>query len=823
MATLKRIWLGLAWLGLFFSHSVTAESEHAPYHWKFVCHPTASDGGLLGDDFNAHIKANYSDKAFIETIAKYLGGHECLAFERWSEEEIKAALPPSFIKRLEQAFEFSSISMERVGFKPLGNMRPTGRPTPNSPPANLMFLGEKDKYLSATGCRYNQPNDLLATPIKVSNLAHKVVKEASEPALLLISTHEVGHLHQYSRYPYLTQEDYCGDGPHQWIGEATTDMVAIQLTNAKLGTDYHGPFADRNYQRFFLARPYYVPLNLQEGEDTNKYSEQERILGYRTNGLWDFIIRHYLNNKAGNLDSLYEGFTVAQLSDQTTYIDKWLNQQDGESSQGLEHVYPLFLTAMNNWPKYRFQRRISQKKWESVVFENCQQIHVSPDQSTSHSLKLDRYAGRCLEVHLEGFTEKSASEVSLHIGAMGNQNDIDELYLGWSSTYGTQNADGDCYTLLQKEGAKHAPCLLTPNQGRSSVFNGESSKKMGRYWSTDKLIFTGKPSIKFILTRVPTKHLDIGTERQEKAFNLQLGASYATLKNNGATKQASVGIGRMSADGGMHAPALMAGGNASLNDAFLGRLGMGGSGIANQQMHRFSQVTITESEQANSGSLLMTQQKPIEFGQTGSFKAQANYNSPNKSLFIIQNPKKDSRIQIKQYDHTIIALQGEANLCEAPMAKVKTAATMPVGQDVDVCKVGKERTITFETNLAFGAFALGNQALQEVRTPAYDAYKGLRLARIQERMGGLFNNPPNIPSNANDNTSMPNERDTATVDSGEKPAINTPTTSQCDCSCEGLKKIEAMDESDFDPSRMAEAMAMAQCAMTCMMEYAKCE
>ena len=103
--------------------------------------------------------------------------------------------------------------------------------------------------------------------------------------------------------------------------------------------------------------------------------------------------------------------------------------------------------------------------------------------------------------------------------------------------------------------------------------------------------------------------------------------------------------------------------------------------------------------------------------------------------------------------------------------------------------------------------------LEEWRTPEYDAYKNLRLSRLNDKFGKmgldqlLSGQQPSAPT---------------TDFSDAEPEEESSSSGACDCSCDGMKKMEAMEDAT-DLSKMAEMMVLAQCGMTCMSQYMNCE
>lgn len=831
---------------LILPNSIQASSSHRPYEWKFTCYPIKTVDADYNVVFDATLKREYSNPDFLSLIERNMGYSGCFEgvslgdyIGRWKAkreelddkpydtEAVAKYYTRPFLKVLEADYTYASQQFERWGFNPPNRVRTTARLDAVSREVNILFLGREKGYMATHGCSPSTTKTMAAA-ISISGQTHEIWKASqNKPFLLMSVLHELGHVHQADRFGFLLQ-GHCGS-VHQWIGEGIPDSWAVMGANAETGKDYHAPYANIYAKRFFLVRPYYIPLNLQPVNEQYSYTAA-KLLGYRTNGFWEFFSRRYLHSQLSRYENLHDNFTKKDLSNQTKKIDQWLDQYDGNASQGLEHVYPQFLAALNTWPAHRFQNKMSQAKWEGIAFEGCKQVIVSPNQSQTLSVELDRYAGRCLEVSLTGFQASNIAEASLHIEALGTQAAVDELYLAWSETKGSNNADGDCYKALDKQGAKSNPCLLSPTQGQSPL---HPKAQIGRYWSTDKLVFNGSNDIKvkLILSRIPTQHLDIGSQEDKQTLQFNLGASYATLKQNGSNKNASVGAGRISASaGGMHAPVPIKGKNISMmpmnmmSEAALGRMGIefpDGMAHADQVAEKIYGLSRLEISPAMVGDgmgdipnegLMLLMRNPPTFGQVGKVPVMAVYQHNNQDLLILQNPKEDSYLNISRYDRISLNFDGTAHLCKVSIAKL-TQAAMGGGKNLDLCKVGEPVEMSFSGNMAFGALAIGTQAMKEMRSVSYDAYRELRTARINAKFKAIT---PEKPSDKPTTTDNPDNKDTLSVDMN----LNK---DGCDCSCDALKKLEAMEEKDVTPANMAMMIKMSQCAMTCMADYAKCD
>ncbi|MGB0848278.1 MAG: hypothetical protein ACPGSM_16235 [Thiolinea sp.] len=843
MGQLNRGYLLLILLVLCALLPIPAAASHAPYVWKFTCHPLTTATVTADIAFNARLKASYADPDFMARVERNMGEAGCAEGTSFADKtgraiasqpgfppkEAAPLYPQAMLNQLEKNYLIGHQAYEKLGFKNPVNYRGSGYLKVIGREVNLLFLGEKNKIMTTHGCNGDQSIASMATPISVSGNTYKIWKAGEDATLLMSAVHELGHLHQMDRWGFITN-GHC-DGAHKWIAEGIADHVAIKVTNDTLGTDFHGSYDNKYTKRFFLTRPYHVPLNLQpKGE---KYADlSNKQLGYRTNGFWDFVTRRYLKDKPNAYDDLYEGMNRTSLKNQTAKIDTWLDNRDGKAN-GLEHVFPQFLAELSNWPDHRFQNQMETEKWHTVTFGGCQEVSLTPGKTGSLSLELDRYTGRCFKVKLSGFKTRSIPEASLHIEALGTAAEIDELYLGWAKASGTQNVDGDCYGLLDAEGAAHAPCLITPTQGKSPIL---PSGKAGRYWSTDKLVFSGNTELRFILSRVPVKHKDIGSQEDKKKITLNLGTSYASVTKKGQKKNAAAGVGRTSAGGGgMHAPVPVKGqGMAAMMsanpmmEAFKGRLGVEmPNALLTEQAYGLNRLEVAEvsvgydddDDAESEETLALMLQQQVGLGQTGTFPAIASLSFPRSDMLVIQDAKTPSQVMIRRYDRELLEFTGTAYLCKASLAKLQQAAMMkPPGQDIDVCEVGESVVTPFSGSMAFAALAIGNNAMDEIRTEAYEAYKELRIARIQSKFQQMGFPMPGGPD---DRGSSSDDGDDA--EGPESRGDDKSVAPVCDCSCEGLEKMEAMEEGDIDPSDMAAVMQIAQCAMTCMMQYAQCE
>jgi hypothetical protein len=175
---------------------------------------------------------------------------------------------------------------------------------------------------------------------------------------------------------------------------------------------------DKASYRFYMARPYFLPLNMSSSSIENRdpgsvyegfdfsdvplfrngvYSQ----IGYATNGFWIHVSERYLGGQISRVSELYDRLDEDAMYNVTNWVDYFLDQNDGAFS-GLEHVLPQFLAEYEGWWDDEVGYNcLTEELWHTVGFNGCEELRID-DVTTSATLELEVvvYSGRCIDVVL---------------------------------------------------------------------------------------------------------------------------------------------------------------------------------------------------------------------------------------------------------------------------------------------------------------------------------------------------------------------------------------------------------------------------------------
>ncbi|MGM0586742.1 MAG: hypothetical protein ACQEUZ_19025, partial [Pseudomonadota bacterium] len=340
---------------------------------------------------------------------------------------------------------------------------------------------QPDGFMATSNIGPDSSNLLLVGP-RVNELVTRM------PTLQLSATHELGHVVQNNLAP---TKRSASEGDRalpnaRWIIEGSADAIGVRHVQEHYGTDHFGePYSDRYYRRFYLSRPYSLPLNLPRSADPGDGAfdaprgrlfegvdpDTLKKLDYQTNGFWLHVIERYLNGNPRGLNAVFRRLTAPESArNATRLVDRALNDLDGPL-HGLEHVLPQFLSEYAAWWDHRFAGAMSRDRWLSLGFGGCPEVAFEKFASTARlSLDVAEYAGRCFTVRLDPAALIARPELEIRVIARARGVDArdvaEEMYLGRVSGRGFARdlRNQDCHEIAQ-DAPRPAPCLLSPQDG----------------------------------------------------------------------------------------------------------------------------------------------------------------------------------------------------------------------------------------------------------------------------------------------------------------------------------------------------------------------
>ena len=704
---------------LLFSFSLLADASQ----WKYICYEPGFLRSAFADTDWGVTKTppyeperlkykSYGDEDFLDTLQKHISSVPC-----WAKDQLSFA--EKQLNLLKSSFDIGMHYYNEKWKFTIPQRMARASLSSQSKPSYYLFEDDKG-YLACKICDSSISRAESSFSINVGK------KHVALPkyTLFLSGVHELGHVQQNNIY----QISAC-KGVDHWISEGIADSLAIKVTQDYYKKEYFGPYSNKYYKRFFLSRSYALPLN---------YKDPDTLLGYRTNGFWDFITRHYLKEDPKQYEKLYAKFNNTTLNNQTDVVHTFLDSIDGEKSQGLKHIFPQFLAAFSTWYE-RFDKKRSEKEWISGAFDGpCEKITLSlsnPLKKTS--VDIASLAGKCIDIEVAQAQQSVQDrKYSIHLEADSPSSLItDELYVSMAEMRNVFTPM-NCAKRLKQAENKAGTCLLDPKQSMVE-------SNLARYWSTGSFQAYGKKDafVRLILSRVPHKLKDIneGTLPTEK-IDLHISLTSSSISYNGGEAQnANFSVNPLFAPtAGMHQniPTKDANSlsdlskinvNALVSDTMKGRFikpppmsDIFAKGI------RTMSIDAGNSTQSFNGGLIL--EKPVFTGMTGTFNGIAMFgiiphNTALPTQRVMGEEKMMSSITFSRNDVHMIQYSG-------------TLRGYVIGEDGELTK--EQKSVDFEGSLSFGGRHTGKEMITEYITSDYEAYRDVILAPVSSAMGDMM-------------------------------------------------------------------------------------
>lgn len=734
---------------------------------------------------------------------------------------------------------------------------------------NLIGCDYQTGYFSAT----NPRNDHPAYAINIGTEAESL-RDANSLTFQLTAVHELMHIQQYNLSAGFRE---VLDRRHQWSSEGVPDAIAIRFVadrqggySALLQNEEVTPWQPtseeleaRYSRRFYLARPYYVPLNLSamggnQNRDIYSGASEDLIrsvaprsyksIGYETNGFWTHVMERYLDDDPTGFEDYFRGVGWSQINHLMRPTDAFLDSVDGELN-GIEHVLPQFHAEYEGWWEDRVDYNgMTEARWLDHGFNGCEEIGLDPDHTAeTASAELPIYAGRCFDILLSA--ELAERDPELNFATYFNQDNLltNHLYVSLARLEGADLYDGaamppqlgesvGCYELVEGDYIPAGGCLMDPRQGRVRFAN--DVEQLARTFNISQVGNQGDGAIRIriIVTYAPSGNLDLGTNMGARDLELVVTADYAELEQAAsdgpkrlrqAARQAETdsaivvygsrqGRGPIGPNrGGAEA------GSAGFGDIFTGGVripGMTDRGSRGDAMRaaRGHMLAIederTDGRGRRVGFLLET---PLAEGQTGPVNVAGMLERPD-GMTGIQDPDRPSNLVIDEHSAHTLRFHGTVNVCLLDPQQLAMARS-----DYDPCVDGGRERFAVRGAVGFPGIISGRIAFEPEPTQELEAYQAIRLSRIRGRMGmmgpggpGGPGGPPSLPPQP----APPTPDGSTGADTGNQQCddpLLRPDGS-CDCSCTAFTCLEERARSGrINPAEM-------QCGMSCAMQWSQC-
>lgn len=713
-------------------------------------------------------------------------------------------------------------------------------------------------------------NDGTATSANTIRFGHSAAElhDANSLAFRLTAVHEFMHVYTNNFAPAFT---IPGRDPH-WFSEGLPDAMAIRyvadteggysslLAHEDIGVwrPESEAMSSRYSKRFYLGRPYFVPLNLAaiygDGDSSLYTGASDRLvgavteldyrgLGYTTNGFWTHVMERYLDDDPSAYHDLLQNVTsdVDRLMEVT---DNWLDSRDG-SMTGIEHVFPQFLAEYEGWWENRVDYNgMSEARWLDYSFDGCEEIELDHTHSAGlREIEVALNAGRCFDVILTSPVAALKPGVDIAVYAEGEPEIANHLYLALARVRNADTVNGNaypdgihgrdysCYELIESGDMPQGGCLLDPEQGRIEWSDGNS--ETARTFNVSEVGNSGVRNVRlrFILSYIDSANIEVGTDMAAQDITVAVAPSYVELDEGSNSSPKSRARTQSGPDNetdytliyGVHAGGLGlpagGGGLPGMPDlANMDMPGMEGLGeVLNEarQMGPRSLVVVEERPDGQARTIGFQFEEPPLIGETGPIEVVGVYNSSDDSMarrVSGQDPDTPSELYIEEHtDHTL-RFRGRVHACVIGAARLMRGA--------HICRDGERVRFAMRGAVGFPGIASGETTYAQISTPELEAYQNLRGSRVAGILGSgtsLGGGPaPSGPATRDD----PAPSDSSGSQSGQAPdPVGRSTIPEvdpdCDCSCNGLAALTAVrGDAPLTPQ---EASCARQCGATWML------
>ncbi|MBK8454234.1 MAG: hypothetical protein WAQ53_11970 [Thiofilum sp.] len=757
-------------------------------------------------------------------------------YERnYGEEEDSAAdeancLTPSRKKLIEGYATEMLQAYERLGFAyPYPHLGPVVKGKQGKPVIRL-YMTDLDSPANTSSACVNGVYD----PYRVSfmRLNRADFQLSAEPMIYHWLAHEIVHVLQASNA--LSQGKPCGTD--KWITEGTADALSLKLArnkfpNWKPGATGYGKswYGVKKYPNNMVTPPKHLDI-----ED------------YYVSSFWRYLAERYYNDDYSYTARYYQKSTwLNKEEDALKWLNNYLKSESAITQYtkgGLYLLFPDFLAAYSLWGEKRFPE-LGESMWLSRTFRGCHLVKLDPQKNPQTlQLKMEPLSGQCINIQVTGLSPNSLSAVKIIAQDKSTQN-LDNIHLATaklgSKVVGMPFKDlFNCYDALNAY--PQGTCLEKPFTGKQKTdglhpktwLTHQQDNNAGTY--TNRIIVVHSP-------KDPTDK--VHSSRNTQIVNLEFGLEISTLQSTATGKApvkkaqgAVLNHAAQNKDGLGATP--MQGGEKS-TDSFMNIFGSSEGlsqsfflmpQIANVQgmmqntlFETITQFSLEQVELPSEGDELATKASfhlsvlpaGVPFGAKGNFKGMASGilgdSGVEDILFPWPVPKSPNAIpsngtvEVIEYSSRLLQVKLSGTVCRWGNL-IRDRQGMVIG-----CK--KIDSFSGEIIKPFGWLYDMKQTFSSIDTEGMKVYRDNLYSTISTMMPSLFPAPTN-----KDNEDSAN-------DEGSNMTAN-PQILSCDCSCDGMKKIQAlgeqMENSDNLMAPPPELMQAMQCMGQCMSQYMQC-
>jgi len=568
---------------------------------------------------------------------------------------------------------------------------------------------------------------------------------------------------------------------------------------------------------------------------------------YKTASFFRYLMERFTGHK------IIQGLFSNRIKDQVSpngvldWLDKCLAKTCG-IGYSLYFVFPDFAANLALWGKDRYHNYY-EENWRYEVLDECTSVNLEPlkgkDSVTTSPIYLQPTTARCIKVSVTGLKPKQRVAVkfmSMESGPNARKK-LDSLHLGLSRLGGIAETFGGAFDCREAAKRTKSPvCLDKPFLGergkrdRAAEAGETDTSSMAKMWLSDRQSSaSGAFENIYVVsdTSTPPRLNEYDDSSHGKGYPLtlivSLDHSSGSSTERGEFEDPGAGINRaLNTE-----PAQMHGGesNAFANAGFpdMSRMpflpdpllsaeleeeleDMYGDGISLIHVHE-TNVTASEAQFKGSTNFTIGVEKPIRFGQTGTFRAAMTMggtvmdsSSPDAMILPDNMNSPTGTVTVHRFDDSMLNLDLVVGYCRYPNMDFESG----------ICR--KPDTLRASIAKPFGWTYDPSSGFYSVMSPGQELY-----GKLIE--GAFYGGPSNLQSDESSpfDSFIPGGSSAGSSSDGGQGG--------CNCSCEEFEAIQnaaerleqSASESDGGmPDMSGINVSRMMCVSQCARQYGQC-
>lgn len=700
----------------------------------------------------------------------------------------------------------------------------------SSPNLLQPFLADRTIGVAVTNCGAINARapERSALAYMVFNPAKLVRGPAHETAF--VGAHELLHVVQRAQ-PLYASGSACNNMP-KWIDEGLADALGSAFVHRTGPVNWHPDDGQLFSHDLLNLRRYDVSLF------TNvPFPEPDWTLAYGASSFWRWLVERYADDDYGLLARVMA--TPPANPDAPDWM-RWLDAGFGiDGTWGISHDLPIaftsFLGSYADWGTSRWPH-VGDAAWRPLAFGECETVTLTPDAPEAQlDVSLEPYAGRCVNVQVEGMPEgqrtwysirapgELISDASSSIRLAGDDLHVAKVF--WDGELLDPNILTTCLAEeMGTEPTRFIPACVLHRDAASNrttlVYTLLTPERDGGSW-TDLIV----------LVRAPEKPNDAEYRGlPERDYRVTFALETAAASVDGGSLGKVYGSGNDRPPGLRQMPVLAGDGFADPDAIDVSKLmfsqrapgGLAAEFATSNATGLYRLWLISGDDPGEDDFRYLFTLTPegagLQYGATGRFTGwtlsgtDADRFGSTGSMLGGDPGAASVTVLAWTQDHLRLRVRGD--WCYSNERDRDSRCTVT-------------RTLDAELWLAFGDAYDGSNRFETVDTPMQAIYRKTFAHAVWGELGSDFDvdkliRPPGSPGGNPSGPLGSAPGGAGVAGAGTSSAEADATTFVCECTCEVLKKME-----NFEPGAPTQAMfdtvtAIGACAITCSDAFATC-